>query len=217
MRRKHGILLFIASCIPGCGEMYQGYMKRGVSILTAFCGVFFLAVFLEIGALAVLMLPLWLYAFFDSYNLHAQSDEEAAANPDTYLFGLSELDAEKMGVLLHKRHSLIGWTLVLLGVYLLWQMVARLLGDLFVYVLGAEWGFYYSLQYGVPRLAVTVLIIALGIWFIRGPKRKPAEEIPAFVPPAAEPEAPVQEAAAPEAGTAPDGETPEEEVPHEDG
>ena len=38
MKRKHGILLFLASCIPGCGEMYQGYMKRGVSILTAFCG-----------------------------------------------------------------------------------------------------------------------------------------------------------------------------------
>ena len=33
MRRKHGLLLFIASCIPGCGEMYQGYMKRGISIL----------------------------------------------------------------------------------------------------------------------------------------------------------------------------------------
>ena len=69
MKRKHGLLLFIAACIPGCGEMYQGYMKRGVSILTAFCAVFALAVFLEIGALSVLMMPLWLFSFFDSYNL----------------------------------------------------------------------------------------------------------------------------------------------------
>ena len=46
MKRKHGLLLFIAACIPGCGEMYQGYMKRGVSILTAFCAVFALAAFL---------------------------------------------------------------------------------------------------------------------------------------------------------------------------
>ena len=65
MKRKHGLLLFIAACIPGCGEMYQGYMKRGVSILTAFCAVFALAVFLEIGALSVLMMPLWLFSFFD--------------------------------------------------------------------------------------------------------------------------------------------------------
>lgn len=187
MKRKHGVSLFITSCIPGCGQMHQGYMKRGMSLLTAFCGLFFLAVFLEVGALTVLMLPLWLYAFFDSYNLRAQTDEEAAANPDAYLFGLSDLDAEKMNALLKKRHSLIGWGLVLLGVYLLWQRVASWLDDLFVYLFGRDWGFYYSLRYDVPRLVVTILIIALGVWFIRGPKKVKGEDIPAFTPPAAEP------------------------------
>lgn len=72
MKQKHGLLLFISSCIPGCGQMHQGYMKRGVSLLLAFCGIFAVAIFLEIGALAVLMLPIWLYAFFDSYNLRGQ-------------------------------------------------------------------------------------------------------------------------------------------------
>lgn len=69
MRRKHGLLLFIASCIPGCGEMYQGYMKRGISILTVFYGLLTIAIFLEVGALAVLLLPIWMFSFFDSYNL----------------------------------------------------------------------------------------------------------------------------------------------------
>lgn len=184
MKRKHGLSLFITSCIPGCGQMHQGYMKRGVSLLTAFCGVFALAIFLEIGALAVLMLPLWLYSFFDSYNLRAQTDEEAAANPDAYLFGLSDMDAEQMTALLRKRHSIIGWGLVLLGLYMLWQRAAGWLDALFVYLFGTEWDFYYSFRYGVPRLVVTVLIIALGVWFIRGPKRKSTEDIPTFVPPA---------------------------------
>ena len=58
MRRKHGLLLFIASCIPGCGEMYQGYMKRGISILTVFYGLLTIAIFLEVGALAVLLPPI---------------------------------------------------------------------------------------------------------------------------------------------------------------
>lgn len=186
MKRKHGLSLFITSCIPGCGQMHQGYMKRGISLLTAFCGVFFLAVFLEIGALAVLMLPLWLYSFFDSYNLRAQTDEEAA-NPDAYLFGLSDMDSKQLGALLQKRHSLIGWGLVLLGVYMLWQRVAAWLSTLLVYLFGNDWELYYSFRYGVPRLVVTVLIIALGIWFIRGPKKVKNEDIPAFVPPA-EPE-----------------------------
>lgn len=213
MKRKHGLLLFIASCIPGCGEMYQGYMKRGASILTAFCAVFALAVFLEVGALAVLMLPLWLYAFFDSYNLRAQTDEEAAANPDAYLFGLSDLDAEKMNTLLKKRHSLIGWGLVFLGLYMLWQRVADWLDTLFFHLFGNDWGFYFSFRYGIPRLVVTILIIALGVWFIRGPKKAKAEDIPAFTPPAPEP-APAEPVETVKAETA--EQAPEQEAPHGD-
>lgn len=102
MRRKHGLLLFIASCIPGCGEMYQGYMKRGISILTVFYGLLTIAIFLEVGALAVLLLPIWMFSFFDSYNLRGQTDEEAAANPDAYLFGLFDMDEEKLGRLCKK-------------------------------------------------------------------------------------------------------------------
>lgn len=201
MRQKHGLLLFIASCIPGCGQMHQGYMKRGISLLTAFCGVFFLAVFLEIGSLAVLMLPLWLYAFFDSYNLRGQI-ADGAPEPDAYLFGLSDVDSEKISVLLRKRHSLIGWGLVLLGAYILYNSVLR---RLFSSLLGNIWGLewlYSLLVYDLPRLVVTVLIILLGIWFIRGPKQAKSEDIPAFVPPA---------------DTAEDaGEAPEEEAPHGD-
>ena len=36
MRPKQGLLLFITSCLSGCGQMYQGYMKRGVSLLLGF-------------------------------------------------------------------------------------------------------------------------------------------------------------------------------------
>lgn len=187
MKRKHGLFLFLASCIPGCGEMHQGYMKRGASILTAFCAIFALAMFLEVGALAALMLPLWLFSFFDSYNLRAQTDEEAAANPDAYLFGLSDLDSQKLGDLCRKRHSLIGWVLVALGVYLLYdRLIRQVLGNLLWHFGALNW-LYNLLVYDVPRLIVTLGIIALGLWFIRGPKRAEAEEIPTFTPPAEQP------------------------------
>ena len=183
MKRKHGFLLFIAACIPGCGEMYQGYMKRGISILTAFCAVFALAVFLEIGALAVLMIPLWLFSFFDSYNLRGQTDAQAESNPDAYLFGLSDMDSRRMSDLLRKRHSLVGWGLVILGVYVFYTTAADWVTDFFYQFFDAWW-IGRILSYDVPRLAVTVSIIALGVWFIRGPKK--AADIPAFTPPAAE-------------------------------
>lgn len=186
MRQKHGLLLFLTSCVPGCGEMYQGYMKRGMSILTIFCGIFALAVFLEIGALAVLMIPLWLFSFFDSYNLRGQTDAQAEANPDAYLFGLSDMDSRRMNDLLRKRHSLVGWGLVLLGVYVLFETVVGRLVNIICDYLG-DWWLYEIVMRDLPRLAVTVLIIALGVWFIRGPKREKSEDIPAFTPPEAEP------------------------------
>ena len=185
MKRKHGLLLFIAACIPGCGEMYQGYMKRGMSILTIFCGIFALAVFLEIGALAVLMLPVWLFSFFDSYNLRAQAEADAAP-PDGYLFGLSDVDSHQMSALLQKRHSLVGWGLVAVGVYIFYSTVADWVVDFFCQFFDAWW-LDRVLSYDVPRLAVTVGIIALGVWFIRGPKREKSEDIPVFTPPEAEP------------------------------
>ncbi len=185
MRPKHGLLFFLSSCVPGCGEMHQGYMKRGISILTAFCALFALSVFLEIGAVAVLMLPLWLYSFFDSYNLRARM-LDGTAEPDAYLFGLSDMDSRKLAELCRKRHSLIGWVLVAVGVYALYE---RLAGGVLSQLLGwseeLDW-LYFLLVYDLPRLAVTVLIIALGVWFIRGPRRDGTGDIPPFTPPAGE-------------------------------
>ena len=184
MNRKHGPLFFFSSCIPGCGQMHQGYMKRGMSLLMIFCGIFAIAILLEAGALTVLMLPVWLYAFFDSYNLRTQLDQSTAPE-DAFLLGLSDMDSRQMSALLQKRHSLVGWGLVILGVYLFYTAVVDWVTDLLAQFFDTWW-IYNLLAYDVPRLAVTIGIIALGIWFIRGPKKTPVEEIPVFTPPSQE-------------------------------
>lgn len=180
MRLIRGLLFFIFSCVPGCGQMHQGYMKRGVSQTVLTCGLLALAIFLQIGALAVLIVPLWLYSFFDAYNLRRQR-MEGAESEDAYLFGLSDLDSQRLSELLSRRHSVIGWTLVLIGLYVLYNTVIRQVmwwvRDLFPWL---NW-LYELLVWDAPRIIVTLLIIALGMWFIRGPRRR-AEEIPAFTP-----------------------------------
>ena len=35
--KKNAFLTFIFACIPGAGQMYYGYMKRGTSLLVYFC------------------------------------------------------------------------------------------------------------------------------------------------------------------------------------
>ena len=180
MTPKNGFLLFIASCLSGCGQMYQGYMKRGVSLLLAFALVFFISSNFFLGALVLFLPVIWLYAFFDSYSLRAQL-AAGTAPEDGFLFGLSDMDSRRLNALLKKRHSLIGWVLVAVGAYMLYDMLMGQLSGLFFGWFG-EW-LYSLLRYGVPRLVITVLVILLGLWFLRGPKA-PTEDIPSFTPPA---------------------------------
>ena len=181
MTPKNGFLLFIASCLSGCGQMYQGYMKRGVSLLLSFFLVIFVSTYFYLGTLALFLPVIWLYAFFDSYALRSQLSAGTAPE-DTFLFGLSDMDSKRLGALLHKRHSLIGWVLVAVGVYMLYDILLGQLSGLFFGWFG-EW-LYSLLRYGLPRVVITVLVILLGLWFIRGPKAKaPIEDIPPFTPP----------------------------------
>ena len=181
MTPKNGFLLFIASCLSGCGQMYQGYMKRGVSLLLSFFLVIFVSTYFYLGTLALFLPVIWLYAFFDSYALRSQLSAGTAPE-DTFLFGLSDMDSKRLGALLHKRHSLIGWVLVAVGVYMLYDMLMGQLSNLFFGWFG-EW-LYSLLRYGLPRVVITVLVILLGLWFIRGPRAKaPIEDIPPFTPP----------------------------------
>ena len=173
--RKNRTLLFICACIPGCGQMYQGYMKRGISMTAAVCLDIGAASFLNFGELAIVLPVLWLYAFFDTWNLRTRLDS-GTAQPDGYLFGLSGADAEQLARLAQRRHSLVGWCLVVLGLYALLQSCARALLNLY----GSYWEMmswvYYFIRDDLPRLAATVGVIALGVWFIRGPKTVPPEE-----------------------------------------
>ena len=204
MNVKRGFLLFVTSCLSGCGQMYQGYLKRGVSLLGLFFALIALSGFFRVEPLIFFLPVVWAYAFFDSYNIRNRL--AAGETPeDAYLFGLSEMDQRQMRALLGRRHSLIGWVLVALGAYMLYDTVLDQLGWLW-----NSW-LYSLLRYDVPRLAVTVLVIALGVWFIRGPKARREEDIPAFTPPE-RPEAEQTETEEPGAQTAPAAET---EVPYD--
>ena len=110
-----------------------------------------------------------------------------SAPADAFLLGLDLADGERMALLCRRRHSLVGWGLVVLGVCILYTTVADWVVD-FLGQFFDSWWLYNILLRDVPRLAVTIGIIALGVWFIRGPKAPPADDIPAFTPPPADKE-----------------------------
>lgn len=173
------------ACVPGCGQMCQGYMKRGISQTVTATALLFITVFLEMGVLAVLIAPLWLYSFFDSFNLRRQI-RDGLAPEDTFLFGLSELDSRKLSQILSRRGSLIGWMLVALGLYNLYRIFAQnILGGLTSLFPWLDW-LYHLLVWDAPRILGTVFVVALGIWFIKGPKAPKGggfDSEPSYAPP----------------------------------
>lgn len=171
----------IWACVPGCGQMCQGYMKRGISQTIIFSVIIFIAVFLEMGVLAVLVAPLWCYSFFDSYNLRRQL-REGTAPEDEFMFGLSDMDSQRLTRILSRRGSLIGWILIVVGLYNIYRIFAqRFLGMLYNLFPWLDW-LYGFLVWDAPRLLGTILIIALGLWFIRGPGI-PKDDGPSYTPP----------------------------------
>ena len=178
MKEKRGFLLFITSCMAGCGQMYQGYMKRGLSLLLMFFSLTALSAFLALAPLAFFLPVVWLYAFFDSYALRSRI-AEGQPPEDEFLFGLSEMDNQRMGQLLRRRHSFIGWALVLSGLYIFYgRLIRGILGSLQL-----SW-LYDLMVYDLPQMAVSLLIVGLGVWFIRGPRGgRDDADIPPFTPP----------------------------------
>lgn len=176
-----GCWYLIWSCVPGCGQMCLGYMKRGISQMIIFCALTFIAVFLEMGALTVLVAPLWAYSFFDSFNLRRQL-RNGGAPEDEFLFGLSDMDARKLSRILARRGSLIGWLLVAVGLYSLYMILARnILYPLRESFPIFDW-LYDLLVWDMPRILGSVLILGLGLWFIRGPKAH-IEDDESYTPP----------------------------------
>lgn len=59
--KKNGFLTFIFACIPGAGQMYYGYMQRGLSIAMILILCVMAATVVE--PLLFLCLVIWMYSF----------------------------------------------------------------------------------------------------------------------------------------------------------
>ncbi|MDD3140341.1 MAG: hypothetical protein PHX08_15405, partial [Lachnospiraceae bacterium] len=87
-KKKNGFLTFVFSCLPGAGEMYMGFFKQGVSIMSLFFLLIFVSSWMNMGALMYISPVIWFYSFFHANNLHSLPDEEFYAIEDTFLFPL---------------------------------------------------------------------------------------------------------------------------------
>lgn len=168
IRKKSSFSTFIFSLLPGAGQMYMGFMKRGISLMSAFFLLIFLSSWLELGPLMFIMPIIWFFSFFDVFNLRSMPDSEFALMEDDFIL-YPEFTKEKIRLLQSKYRSILAYALIIIGITILWNNMYNLfrwflpdyLRDL-----------VYSFGRYIPQLFVGCAIIALGIYLIRGKKKE---------------------------------------------
>ncbi len=167
--KKSGFWTFIFSLMPGAGEMYLGFLRQGVSIMTLFFGVFVLISGFGLNFMLFLIPVIWCYSFFHTHNLRALPDEEFYTLEDHFLFTDPMADYRFLDVqdFLRRHKKAVAVILILLGVSLLW----RSLWSYFAWILPEPlWNMISNLTYNVPSLLFSIALIAFGVYLISGKK-----------------------------------------------
>ncbi|MBP3205709.1 MAG: hypothetical protein J6M66_09860 [Lachnospiraceae bacterium] len=166
-KKRNGFWTFWFSFVPGCAEMYWGFMQAGVSLLIPFVSLVFLAYLLNMEELMFLDAIVYLYAFFHARNMAHMTEEEVGLVEDG---GVNLLDGIGVSVqTLRKRFvaKAAGMFLIIFGVY------------------EVMWAFYRSVPFpdwlnryvrnalhGFPQMATATLLIVLGVKLIMGKKQE---------------------------------------------
>ena len=166
--KKNGTLRFICSLLPGAGEMYMGFMKMGVSIMILFFIMCSLTELLGSEIFVALSVVVWCYSFFRVHNLASMPEERLKVYHDDYIFS----DSSKYGDVFstgNKFYKIEAAVLIFLGTLMCIKGVYRSVVN---YIPAEYQGIINQVVDMLPRLIVGILIIALGIWMIRGKKKE---------------------------------------------
>lgn len=168
--KKNGILTFLFAFVPGAGQMYQGYMKRGLSLITLLFLCIMAGMLLE--PLVLTALIVWMYSFFDTFNLRAQFIA-GTAPADDYLVHFNTKDA-RLTLFFRDSHKLVGWALIAFGALIAYEnIIMNLLNDVLW-----RWGrdsvvfrAFYLVMDRLPDVVLCVALILCGVWLVRGPQK----------------------------------------------
>ncbi len=165
INRKSKFWTFCISFMPGAGQMYQGFLKRGASFMLLFFGEIFLSNMLYSNWLLFAMPVIWCYAFFDSLNISTLSNEEFSMLQDKYLF---IEDGINFNINIDKIRIPAAVILIITGSYILLENMVYILENIFGVPLRLH--IIFRIMDYFPRFVFSVAIIFAGLYLIKGKK-----------------------------------------------
>ncbi|MBR2037210.1 MAG: hypothetical protein IKK03_16100 [Lachnospiraceae bacterium] len=172
--KKNRFWAFAFSLVPGAGEMYMGFMKQGVSLMTMFFGCIMLSSWMRADVLILAGIVIWCYSFFHVHNLRFLPEEQFQVVEDKILVPFNSEDLRVDFHISNKRIRMVGACfLIFLGASMLWNYAVDIIS---YYLPEAFWDIYYQVCYDLPEAVVAVLIIWIGIRLIKGKKKELDEQ-----------------------------------------
>lgn len=173
--KKNSFLTFICACMPGFGQMYLGYMKRGVSLALTFWVLIFASAFFNTPIFLILLPIIWAYSFFDTFNIRNLSPEQLANFPDRYIVSSTEIKqiTKNFPFLKNKNFSkIVGYVLIFIGVYAGYN---SLLGIFSGAIFERSSTIYYFLN-SLPSFIIFLFVVLLGVHMIGSGKKAPSSD-----------------------------------------
>lgn len=172
--KKNRFWAFVFSLIPGAGEMYMGFMKQGVSLMSMFLACIIISAWMRADVLILVGIVIWCYSFFHVHNLRFLPEEQFQAVEDKILVPFNSEDLKVDFHISNKKIRTVGACfLIILGASMLWNYLMDIVS---YYLPEAFWDMYYNVCYDLPEVVVAVLIIWLGIRLIKGKKKELDEQ-----------------------------------------
>ncbi|ROR29435.1 hypothetical protein EDD66_103373 [Mobilisporobacter senegalensis] len=168
IKKKSSFLTFIFSMLPGGGQMYMGFMKEGLSLLSACALIIFLGSWLNISPIMFVLPVIWFYSFFDAMNKMSLTQEQLEKLEDKYLFQIDKLPSINPN-LFSKYKLYIALLLIFVGLSILWN---NMLNVISAFLPGYMVNVLYRISDRVPQLIVSLFIIYVGIKLISGKKEE---------------------------------------------
>lgn len=167
-KQKKGFGVLFFSLIPGAGELYMGFQKTGLSIMILFWGCIACASLLGFNALIFLLPIIWFYSFFNTHNLASLTEEEFHSVEDKFILPTEGLIENREHFVKQYRNT-IAIILIVLGIAGAWNTIISWLNKFLPEDICWE---IEHLGYQLPTIAISIIMIVVGIRLIRGKREE---------------------------------------------
>ena len=167
-RKKHTLFTLFCSFIPGAAEMYMGFMKMGLSIMTIFALSFMIPFMFDNEMFICITVLVWFFAFFHARNIATCDNETFFALQDKFIWE-EFIEVEKVPV---SSNRYTKWIAIILIIFGSGSLLSNCMDMIYNLIPDRIWHIWYPILNHIPKIFISIVLIVIGVKMIQGKKEE---------------------------------------------